>query len=109
MTFMLAIASREDVVPALGTYDLSWAVEEAAKPDGRALVVHVGGGKGQDLEALLRDTPVLPRNRCVLEDLPKIIKENKQQNESDLAGVQMVGMDFHSEQLVKGMWAYIWR
>jgi hypothetical protein len=106
MTFMLAMASSEDVVLALGTYDLSWAVdpvEEAAKPDGRALVVHVGGGKGQDLEALLRDTPVLPRNRCVFQDLPKTIKKHKQQNESDLAGVQTVGMDFHSEQLVKGM------
>lgn len=76
-------------------------MEEAAKPDHRALVVDVGGGEGQALKVILRDTPGLPRNRCVLEDLPEIIEENKQQNELDLASVQMVGMDFHSEQPVK--------
>lgn len=100
-SFMLAMGAAEDIVPALGTYDLGWAVEEAAKSEDRALVVDVGGGKGQALKAILRDTPGLPRHRCVLEDLPEIIEENKQ-NDPDLAGIQMVGMDFHSDQPVKG-------
>lgn len=98
--FMLAMGSIEEEMPPLGAYDLSWAVREVEKSADRALVVDVGGGKGQALKGILKVTPGLPRNRCVLEDLPEVVEANKQ--DADLADVQMVAMDFHNEQPIKG-------
>lgn len=60
MTFTPAMASSEDVVPGLGTCYLSCAVEEAAKPDDRALVVDVGGERGRRLRLSLEIRLVYP-------------------------------------------------
>jgi len=97
----LAMAAIEDFMPPLGVYDLSWAVEEVSKSESRALVVDVGGGRGQALKGILNVTPGLPRHRCVLEDLPEVVEANRK-DDSELADVKMVGMDFHKEQPIKG-------
>jgi hypothetical protein len=109
--FMLAMAAVEEQMPALGgDYDLGWVVEEASKsaadPD-RVLVVDVGGGKGQALKGILKATPGLPPSRCVLEDLPEVV-EAAGRDDAELAGVQMVAVDFFKEQPVKGKSPRCW-
>ncbi|SPO02082.1 uncharacterized protein DNG_04755 [Cephalotrichum gorgonifer] len=105
---MLSMAAVEEHMPALGGYDLSWAVKEDSESAERVLVVDVGGGKGQALKGIFKATPGLPRNRCVLEDLPEVI-EAARRDESELADVRMVAMDFHDEQPVKGALVYYMR
>ncbi|KAK4239080.1 O-methyltransferase-domain-containing protein [Achaetomium macrosporum] len=102
---MLAMAAVEEQMPALGSYDLSWAVEEARKSADRVLVVDVGGGKGQALKGIFQATPGLPRHRCVLEDLPEVV-ETAGRDDAELADVQMVAVDFFKEQPVKGALVY---
>jgi hypothetical protein len=97
----LAMAAAEEQMPPLGVYDLSWVVEEATRSEDRALVVDVGGGRGQALKGIFKVTPGLPRHRCVLEDLPEVIEATKL-DYAELADVQMVAMDFFKEQPVKG-------
>ncbi len=99
--FMLAMAGVEHLMPALGAYDLGWAVAEAARSQDRVLVVDVGGGRGQALKGILAVTPGLPQSRCVLEDLPEVV-EAARREDAELAEVQMVVVDFFREQPVKG-------
>jgi hypothetical protein len=99
--FMIAMAGIEELMPPLGAYDLSWAVEEGTKSDDRALVVDVGGGRGQALKGIFKATPGLPQHRCVLEDLPEVV-EAARRDDPELAEVRMVAMDFFKEQPVKG-------
>jgi hypothetical protein len=100
-TITLAMGSVEEMLPALGLYDLSWVVQEAAKAEDRPLVVDVGGGRGQALKGMFAATPGLPRNRCVLEDLPEVV-EAVRKEDAEMAEVKMVGIDFFKEQPVKG-------
>ncbi|KAK0737844.1 O-methyltransferase-domain-containing protein [Schizothecium vesticola] len=104
---MLAMAAMEQMFPSLGSYDLSWALA-ASKDNDRAVLVDVGGGKGQAVRAILQATPGLPAHRCVVEDLPQVVEGAKSSADSDpeMADVRFVGMDFHAEQPVKGALAY---
>ncbi|KAG7293802.1 hypothetical protein NEMBOFW57_003859 [Staphylotrichum longicolle] len=106
--FTIAMAGIEELMPALGAYDLSWAVEEASKSADRAVVVDVGGGRGQALKGIFKTTPGLPRHRCVLEDLPEVV-EAARRDDPELAEVRMVAMDFFREQPVKGALVYYMR
>ncbi len=100
--FMTVMAAFEPLVPALGTYDLSWAVAHASTTPDRVLLIDVGGGKGQALVHMFRSTPGLPRHRCMLQDLPETIEAAKRDRAPELRDVQMLAVDFHREQPVKG-------
>lgn len=99
-TTTLAMGAVEEHMPALGSYDLSWAVQVAANSEDRPLVVDVGGGKGQALKSMFAATPGLPRHRCVLEDLAEVVEASK--DDPELADVKRVAIDFHKDQPVKG-------
>ncbi|KAK3294633.1 O-methyltransferase-domain-containing protein [Chaetomium fimeti] len=103
--FMLAMGVIEEHMPALGAYDLSWAVEEVGKSADRPLVVDVGGGRGHALKGIWKATPGIPRNRCVLEDLPEVVEAAKRED-PEMADVQTVPVDFFKEQPVKGALVY---
>ncbi|KAH6856408.1 O-methyltransferase-domain-containing protein [Chaetomium sp. MPI-CAGE-AT-0009] len=103
--FMLAMGVIEEQMPALGAYDLSWAVEEVGKSADRPLVVDVGGGRGQALKGIWKATPGIPRDRCVLEDLPEVVEAAKRED-PEMAEVQTVAVDFFKEQPVKGALVY---
>ncbi|KAK3305268.1 O-methyltransferase-domain-containing protein [Chaetomium strumarium] len=106
-TFMLAMSTGLEWAIFQSTYDFSWIVREAKKqPSDRVIFVDVGGGRGQVLKNLFDTYPTLPREQCVLEDLPGVIDQAKREQQPELAGVQMVGMDFHKEQPIKGALVY---
>jgi hypothetical protein len=100
--FIACLAVGDKQNPALGRYDLSWVVKEADQHPGRALVVDVGGGDGRALVTMFKAVPGLARHRCVLEDLPEVIDEAKQAADPNLAGVQMVPVNFDKDQPIKG-------
>ncbi|GAB1316332.1 hypothetical protein MFIFM68171_06542 [Madurella fahalii] len=106
-TSTLAMGGVEEHLPALGSYDLGWAVQAAANSADRPLVVDVGGGKGQALKSIFAATPGLPRHRCVLEDLAEVIEASK--DDAELADVKKLAIDFHKEQPVKGALVYYMR
>jgi hypothetical protein len=106
-TSMLAMSIGLEWAAVQSTYDFRWIVQEASRQPGhRELFVDVGGGSGQVLKKLFDAHPELPRNQCVLEDLPGVIDQVKREEPPELAGVQMVGMDFHEEQPIKGRSTY---
>lgn len=109
----LAMSAMENMYPLTGTYDYGWVASYAAADanaqvplnDLRPLIVDVGGANGHTLRAIVRDTPGLPLGRCVLEDLPEVIDVVKKEKEDDAegwSGLQIIGMDFHVAQPVKG-------
>jgi len=102
--FMLAMSVTAGNWPNLGSYNLQWAIDSGNKEDNkdRAVLVDVGGGKGHTIKAILGATPGLEASRCILEDLPEIIGAVKASDDPALAGVRLVGLDFHAEQPVKG-------
>ncbi|KAK0652099.1 S-adenosyl-L-methionine-dependent methyltransferase [Cercophora newfieldiana] len=91
--------------PFLAPYDLTWAVETAKLSD-RPVVVDVGGGSGHALKEIVKVTPGLTMERCVLQDLPKIVDAAKAAADPELKGVKFAGMDFHAEQPVKEALVY---
>ncbi|KAI9697134.1 MAG: hypothetical protein M1820_007950 [Bogoriella megaspora] len=76
---------------------------DASKDQDRAFFVDVGGGIGQQCEALNTKLPGL-KGRIILEDLPKVVEKAKLSD-----GIEAVGMDFFQEQPVKGATAYYMR
>lgn len=100
--FMRAMFAMSQGIPVVGSYDFGWVVDKAGESNDRALVVDVGGSKGHALETIIKSTPGLPANRCVVEDRAEVIQESKKMAEGQLAQAQFVSMDFHSEQPVKG-------
>ncbi|KAK3903749.1 S-adenosyl-L-methionine-dependent methyltransferase [Staphylotrichum tortipilum] len=106
---MLAMASIDEYLPALGSYDLGWVVREGGRLPEQTLVVDVGAGGGQTLKKILKATPGLDPMRCVLEDLPEVVAVVEGQKDAELVGVKMVGMDFFKEQPIKGALVYYMR
>ncbi|KAK4246441.1 S-adenosyl-L-methionine-dependent methyltransferase [Corynascus novoguineensis] len=109
--FMMAMGVIEEQMPPLGAYDIGWVAKETARQpadDQRPLLVDVGGGRGHALKGILKLTPDLPANRCVLEDLPEVV-EAARREVPELVDVQMIAMDFHKEQPVKRALVYYMR
>jgi len=44
----------------------------------------------------------------VLEDLPKVIQAVKEHGDADIKSAQLVGMDYHKEQPIKGIFTNIY-
>lgn len=101
-TFMQAMDAAEESWPTLGTYNLDWIVPKASEFPERALVVDVGGGKGHCLKNMCKAIPGLAMKRCVLEDLPEVLEQAKKLDDPVLRDAQLVPVDFHKEQPVKG-------
>ena len=100
--FMQAMQLIEAGYPFSGTYNLDWVVAKASADPSRKLVVDVGGSAGHALKGLVKETAGLDINRCVLQDLPPVIERVKQTADEGLTGAELMAMDFHTEQPVKG-------
>ncbi|KAK7921537.1 hypothetical protein PG985_009559 [Apiospora marii] len=102
-TMALAVAE----MPVTGTYDFSWVdsnVSDGPTGDRRAILVDVGGGKGQALKAILEENPHIPADRCVLQDnVDEVVKQDRD-GVMNTVGKQVV--NFFDEQPVKGALVY---
>ncbi|KAI0599114.1 S-adenosyl-L-methionine-dependent methyltransferase [Biscogniauxia sp. FL1348] len=92
---------RADVVErVVRAYEV---MEKIGAERGRAVFVDVGGGVGQQCNALKKRCPDL-KGRIVLEDLEEVVAEAELEE-----GVDKVGVSFFDEQPVKGAAAYYLR
>ncbi|KAH6874085.1 O-methyltransferase-domain-containing protein [Thelonectria olida] len=93
-------------MPITGIYDFSWVAEYAEQHGGgRALIVDVGGGKGQALKAIIEETPGIPAASCVLQDQASVTQEASKEG-GILESVKKVGSSFFDEQPTKGALVY---
>ncbi|KAL8392422.1 hypothetical protein RB595_002568 [Gaeumannomyces hyphopodioides] len=108
---MRAFGAFEKMMPMTGVYDFSWVAREAAADSTgtRTLLVDVGASKGHVTKAICESTPGLPMSRCVLQDLPEVVKELEKADDPALRDAQKIAMDFHQEQPVKGALVYFIR
>ncbi|KHO00652.1 O-methyltransferase [Metarhizium album ARSEF 1941] len=104
-TFMLAMQAMSTGHGIIGDYSFKWVVDKIDESQDRPLVVDVGGGKGHALEAIVAATG-LPMERCVLEDLEPVLELVRSQAEGPIKNAQLIGLDFHTEQPVKGAVVY---
>ncbi|KAF7155445.1 hypothetical protein CNMCM5623_007516 [Aspergillus felis] len=99
-------------MPVIGAYDFSWieeyvtSCEQDSGECTRPLIVDVGGGKGQALNAILRRYPRISSRLCVLQDQAQAIQEATDENEEVLRPVQKTVSSFFDEQPVKGALVY---
>lgn len=101
--FNTSMATLDEVLPVMGMFDFEWIVKNASKvADDAALIVDVGGGKGQALQQIRKHHPNIPAERCVLQDRPVVIDEVNSLDQPGLRGVKTMPHNFFEEQPVKG-------
>jgi hypothetical protein len=81
-------------------YGFGW-LADAAKTAAGMVLVDVGGNLGQTVQAVLKAVPGIPREKCVVQDLPEVIEGAR--DGAELNGIQIMGHDFNKPQPVKGM------
>ncbi|OAA38611.1 O-methyltransferase [Metarhizium rileyi] len=103
--FMLAMQAMADKHGMTGNYSFEWVVNKVAESPDRPLIVDVGGNNGHALESIVEATG-LPMDRCVLEDLEPVLEVVKSEANGPIKQAQLVALDFHAEQPVKGAVLY---
>lgn len=100
--FADAMASGAALFPIIGVYDFSWLIDQVKMSPGseRAIFVDVGGGVGHAIKAIHGAYPQLPIGRFVLQDTPETLAFGT--DDTALAGIQRVPINFHKEAPVKG-------
>lgn len=101
--FAKSMRASSRFYPMLSPYDFSWIVEKSVEDQGRPLVVDLAGSDGESLLSILRNTPGLPAERCVLQDLPHVLEDNaKMRQEEEIKALQKVPIDIFKDEPVKG-------
>ena len=89
---------REGRVPWFNYFPFKKAICEGFKnEEGAVLLVDVGGGRGQILEALKNTFPDQP-GLLIVQDLPQTVENNSHSSSQ----IQSMGYDFFTPQPVKG-------
>jgi O-methyltransferase domain len=99
--FMQSMNTIEQHLPISGIYDFAPILKKGEEEPERTLFVDVGGGKGQAIRVLAKDSH-LPLEKCVLQDRPEVIEEVGKQDLPDLKGAKLMPHNFHQAQPVKG-------
>lgn len=82
-------------MPVLGMYPFGEELVNLPDLDNRALIVDIGGGRGQSLLQIKEEWPEL-RGRMVLQDRPMVLDSFP-----ELPGIEKMPHDFFTEQPVK--------
>ncbi|CAM6005889.1 unnamed protein product [Sphagnum balticum] len=105
--FAKSMRASSRFYPMLSPYDFSWIVEKSVEDQSRPLVVDLAGSDGESLLSILRNTPGLPAERCVLQDLPHVLEDNaKMRQEEEIKALQKVPIDIFKDEPVKGALVY---
>ncbi|KAI1325706.1 S-adenosyl-L-methionine-dependent methyltransferase [Xylariaceae sp. FL0255] len=107
--FLATMKKTQESLRSTVPYDYSWLAAEHQKDPARPLLVEVGGAGGHTVKDILRKFPQIPRQMAILQDRPEVIEENRAKNDPELADVQLMGVDFHKDQPIKGAAVYILR
>ena len=98
---MRSQAAVQSFYPAVGEYDFGWVAEASKTLDKeRLLFVDVAGGNGHAVRAICTHYH-LSLDRCVLQDMESVINDVTQAG--GLNGLQVMAIDLHREQPVKGL------
>lgn len=101
--FVKSMRASSRFYPMPGPYDFSWIVDHPIEDKSRPLLVDVGGSDGEALLSILRNTPGLPSERCVLQDLPHVLNNVAMtRQEEEIKALKKVPIDFFKEGPVKG-------
>lgn len=93
----------DTMLPINGAYPFSLIAENAAKvAEDAALVVDVGGGRGQAIERMREECAAIPVERCVLQDTAEVIADAERVGAEGLKGVRRMVVDYFEEQPEKG-------
>ncbi|KAK0118195.1 hypothetical protein ONS95_012499 [Cadophora gregata] len=106
--FNKAMMQQEASLPTLGMFPFASLKEEVeAEPD-RAFVVDIGGGRGQSLLMIQKETAALfgASSKMVLQDRPQVLDTIPQEL---LPNIEKMPYDFYTEQPVKNAHIYFLR
>ena len=99
-TFQIGLSGLDIAIPVVGHFDFS---RLAATEEGRVKLVDVGGGHGACLKQILDKHPELEAKKCVLQDVPDVIR--MAEASGNLPGdLVLIEHDFRAEQPVKGLY-----
>ncbi|KAL4770673.1 S-adenosyl-L-methionine-dependent methyltransferase [Aspergillus nidulans var. acristatus] len=105
--FLTGMKVLENFMPVTGTYDFTWVVGRSQEcHEERILLVDIGGSQGHATAAICSANPGILKRRCVLQDLPEVLDEVRIKDPEEIRGVQLMPVDFHREQPVKGALIY---
>lgn len=91
----VAMSTQDHTMPVLGMYPFGEELVNLPDLDNRALIVDIGGGRGQSLLQIKEEWPEL-RGRMVLQDRPMVLDSFP-----ELPGIEKMPHDFFTEQPVK--------
>jgi O-methyltransferase domain len=104
--FQLGVAYADAGQPVVGMYDFGQLASSSSASDiTRATLVDVGGGQGQAILATLAAFPNLYPKTMILQDLAPPLEQAKALNHIP-DGIQVMPIDFWTEQPVEGAKAY---
>ncbi|KAF3395632.1 O-methyltransferase afvC [Talaromyces pinophilus] len=98
--FDIAMSTQDHTLPVLGMYPFGEELVDLPDLDTRALIVDIGGGRGQSLLQIKEKWPEL-RGRMILQDRPMVLNSFP-----ELPGIEKMPHDFFTEQPVKHAHAY---
>ncbi|KAI0477931.1 S-adenosyl-L-methionine-dependent methyltransferase [Xylariaceae sp. FL0804] len=105
--FARSMRASSRFYPMPGPYDFSWIVDHPVEDKSRPLLVDIGGSDGEVLLSILRNTPSLSPERCVLQDLPHVLDDEAMtRKEEEIKALKKVPLDFFKEEPVKGALVY---
>lgn len=107
LNFQRGMAMLVDAAPVTGVYDFSQLVKIEVEKE-RMVLVDVGGGSGQCVEAILKAHPDIPAERCMVQDLGHTL-EHARHSETLPRGVQLLEHDFWTPQPIVHAKAYFMR
>lgn len=93
--FDIAMSTQDYTLPVLGMYPFGEELANAPDLGNRALLVDIGGGRGQSLLQIKQKWPQL-QGRLILQDRPVVLDSF-----ADLPGIEKMPHDFFKEQPVK--------
>jgi hypothetical protein len=93
--FNMTMVQMEKSVPILGMYPFAALKEDVKAENGRPFIVDVGGGRGQALLAIQKETPAGFGAKMILQDRPDVIGSLTAE---DIPNIEPMAYDFFKPQ-----------
>ncbi|TVY92319.1 O-methyltransferase [Lachnellula willkommii] len=104
--FDFTMATSEPVTPILGMFPWASTKEQVEADISRPFVVDIGGGRGQLLKAIQRESPNGFGAKMILQDRPDVLASLTAE---DIPGIEKMSYDFFTPQPVKNAHFYVMR